>query len=34
MNLNFTYYMPTQLIFGADTLKELGQTPFLPAKRL
>lgn len=33
MNLNFTYYMPTRLIFGAGTLKELAETPFLPGKK-
>ena len=33
MNLNFTYYMPTRLLFGTGTLKELAQTPFLPGKK-
>ena len=33
MNLNFTYYMPTRLVFGAGTLKELAETPFLPGKK-
>ena len=33
MNLSFTYYMPTRLLFGAETLKELAQTPFLPGHK-
>jgi len=33
MNLAFTYYMPTRLIFGAGTLKELAKTPFLPGQK-
>jgi len=28
--LNFQYYMPTRVIFGPDTLKQLGDTPHLP----
>ncbi len=28
--LNFQYYMPTRLIFGPDTLNQLGDTPHLP----
>ncbi len=28
--LNFQYYMPTRLIFGPDTLDQLGDTPHLP----
>ncbi len=28
--LNFQYYMPTRLIFGPDTLDQLGATPHLP----
>ena len=33
MNLAFTYYMPTRLLFGAGTLKELATTPFLPGRK-
>ncbi len=33
MNLTFTYHMPTRLIFGAGTLKELAATPFLPGHK-
>lgn len=28
--LNFQYYMPTRIIFGPDTLNQLGETPYLP----
>ena len=28
--LNFQYYMPTRLVFGPDTLNQLGDTPHLP----
>lgn len=28
--LNFQYFMPTRLIFGPDTLHQLGDTPHLP----
>lgn len=28
--LNFQYYMPTRMIFGPDTLEQLGDTPYLP----
>lgn len=28
--LNFQYFMPTRLIFGPDTLNQLGDTPYLP----
>lgn len=28
--LNFQYFMPTRLIFGPDTLDQLGDTPHLP----
>ena len=28
--LNFQYYMPTRMIFGPDTLDQLGDTPHLP----
>lgn len=28
--LNFQYYMPTRVIFGPDTLDQLGDTPHLP----
>ncbi|MCX5643359.1 MAG: iron-containing alcohol dehydrogenase [Phycisphaerae bacterium] len=33
MNLNFSYYMPTRILFGCGKLKELGTTPFLPGKK-
>lgn len=33
MNLNFTYYMPTRIIFGCGKLHELRTTPYLPGKR-
>ena len=33
MNLNFSYYMPTRILFGCGRLKELGTTPFLPGKK-
>ncbi|BCS87384.1 iron-containing alcohol dehydrogenase [Pseudodesulfovibrio sediminis] len=28
--LNFQYFMPTRVIFGPDTLNQLGDTPYLP----
>ncbi len=28
--LNFQYFMPTRLVFGPDTLNQLGDTPHLP----
>lgn len=28
--LNFQYFMPTRIIFGPDTLNQLGDTPHLP----
>ncbi|QGY41029.1 iron-containing alcohol dehydrogenase [Pseudodesulfovibrio cashew] len=28
--LNFQYFMPTRLVFGPDTLDQLGDTPYLP----
>ncbi|NDV20614.1 iron-containing alcohol dehydrogenase [Pseudodesulfovibrio sp. JC047] len=28
--LNFQYFMPTRIVFGPDTLKQLGDTPHLP----
>lgn len=28
--LNFQYYMPTRMIFGPDTLNQLGDSPHLP----
>ena len=33
MNLNFSYYMPTRILFGCGKLKELGTTPFLPGRK-
>jgi alcohol dehydrogenase len=33
MNLNFSYYMPTRILFGCGKLQELGTTPFLPGKK-
>ncbi|HON90741.1 MAG: iron-containing alcohol dehydrogenase [Phycisphaerae bacterium] len=33
MNLDFTLYMPTRILFGCGKLAELGTTPFLPGKR-
>jgi len=28
--LNFQYFMPTRIVFGPDTLEQLGDTPYLP----
>ena len=33
MNLNFSYYMPTRILFGCGKLQELGTTPFLPGRK-
>jgi alcohol dehydrogenase len=33
MNLNFSYYLPTRILFGCGKLKELGTTPFLPGRK-
>ncbi len=33
MNFNFSYYMPTRIIFGCGTLKQIGTLPYLPGKR-
>ena len=33
MNLNFSYYMPTRILFGCGKLQELGTTPFLPGQK-
>ncbi|MBN2131088.1 MAG: iron-containing alcohol dehydrogenase [Sedimentisphaerales bacterium] len=33
MNLDFSYYMPTRILFGCGKLKELSTTPFLPGKK-
>jgi len=33
MNLSFSYYMPTRIIFGQGKLKELKTTPYLPGKK-
>ena len=28
--LNFQYFMPTRVVFGPETLNQLGDTPYLP----
>lgn len=33
MNLDFSYYMPTRIIFGCGKLNELKTTPHLPGKK-
>jgi alcohol dehydrogenase len=33
MNLDFSYYMPTRIIFGPGKLGELADTPYLPGKK-
>jgi alcohol dehydrogenase len=33
MNLNFSYYMPTRIIFGCGKLSVLKTTPYLPGKK-
>lgn len=33
MNLNFSYYMPTRILFGCGKLNELGTTPYLPGRK-
>jgi alcohol dehydrogenase len=33
MKLDFTYYMPTRILFGAGKLKELATTAFLPGMK-
>ena len=33
MNLDFSYYMPTRILFGCGKLKELKSTPYLPGKK-
>lgn len=33
MNLNFSFYMPTRILFGCGKLRELSTTPFLPGKK-
>jgi alcohol dehydrogenase len=33
MNLDFSYYMPTRIIFGCGKLNELKKTPHLPGKK-
>jgi alcohol dehydrogenase len=33
MKSEFTYYMPTRIIFGPGKVKELATTPFLPGKK-
>lgn len=34
MNLDFSYYMPTRIIFGCGKLNELKTTPHLPGKNV
>jgi alcohol dehydrogenase len=33
MNLSFSFYMPTRILFGCGRLQELSTTPFLPGKK-
>src|SRR4030043_1327439 len=33
MKLNFSYYMPTRIIFGCGKLSELEATPYLPGRK-
>ncbi len=33
MNLDFSYYMPTRILFGCGRLNELKTTPYLPGKK-
>jgi len=33
MNLNFSYFMPTRILFGCGKLNELGTTSYLPGKK-
>lgn len=33
MNLDFSLYMPTRVLFGCGKLAELGTTPFLPGRK-
>ena len=33
MNLSFSYYMPTRILFGCGRLDELKTTPYLPGKK-
>ena len=33
MNLDFSYYMPTRILFGCGKLKELSTTPFVPGTK-
>lgn len=33
MKLEFNYFIPTRILFGAGKLKELAKTPFLPGKK-
>lgn len=33
MNLDFSYYMPTGIIFGCGKLNELQTTPYLPGEK-
>lgn len=33
MNLNFSYYMPTRILFGCGKLSELETTPYHPGNK-
>ncbi len=33
MNMSFSYYMPTRILFGCGKLNELRTTPHLPGKK-
>jgi alcohol dehydrogenase len=33
MNLNFNFYIPTRILFGAGKLNELATIPYLPGKK-
>ncbi len=33
MNLSFSYYLPTRILFGAGRLKELAMTRYIPGKK-
>ena len=33
MKSNFNYFVPTRIIFGPGSLKELATTPYLPGKK-
>ena len=33
MKMDFSYYMPTRIIFGCGKLKELETTPYIPGAK-